>query len=111
MKIYYLTLSQVFPATHPRKGEKTWFKENLKAAISGWNHRLAKLHTIRGNYERWERVFAEIYAGNACLSVRMWSGKPYRSKQIEIARLTKEDGIGVQMLEFSIFHISYRIQS
>ena len=26
--------------------------------------------------------------------------EPYRSKQVEIARLTKEDGVGIQRLEF-----------
>lgn len=27
-------------------------------------------------------------------------GKPYASKQVEIAKLTREDGIGIQMLTF-----------
>lgn len=39
-----------------------------------------------------------IAAGDACLSVREWMGAPYRSKQREIARLTKDDGIGLQQL-------------
>ncbi|NMB82067.1 MAG: hypothetical protein GYA14_09645 [Ignavibacteria bacterium] len=32
-----------------------------------------------------------------CLSLRYWTGAPYRSKQEEFLRLTREDGIGVQM--------------
>lgn len=116
MKTYYLTLSQTFPATHPRKGEPTYFKEKTHNALlweKGENVGYAlnpsfavpdgkqlKLHTIRGNYDRWDKIFEQIYAGEACLSLRVWSGKPYRSKQIEIARLTKDDGIGLQKLEF-----------
>ena len=55
-----------------------------------------KLHTIRGNYELWSKRFEQIEAGNAALSIRCWSGKPYHSKQTEIVKLTKEDGIGLQ---------------
>lgn len=32
------------------------------------------------------------------LSIRQWEGAPYKSKQIEIARLTREDGVGLQSL-------------
>ena len=49
----------------------------------------------------WRKIFDEIEAGNAYLSLRQWSGKPYASKQIEIARLTREDGIGIQLLCFA----------
>lgn len=117
MKTYVITLSQVFPATHPRKGQPTYFKEKLHNALlweKGENvgyalnpsyavpqdHPQMKLHTIRANYPLWHKRFAQIEAGKAILSVRVWSGKPYASKQIEIARLTKEDGIGLQALEF-----------
>ena len=101
MKTYVLTLSQVFPATHPRKGEPTNLKVGLLNALYIHNPIAPiKLHTIRGNYELWRKCFEEIDAGNACLSIREWSGKPYSSKQIEIIRLTKEDGIGLQKLEF-----------
>lgn len=34
------------------------------------------------------------------MSIRVWSGKPYHSKQVEIARLKKEDGIGLQKVSF-----------
>ena len=110
MKTYYLTLSQTFPAKHPRKGEPTWFKEKVMDAICvahGIDRRPKgiiyglhgyKLHTIRANYELWKKRFEEIERGEACLSVRQWSGKPYRSKMIEICRLTKDDGIGIQKL-------------
>lgn len=109
MKTYYLTLSQTFPATHPRKGEHTYFREKMANAIYHMRHQEVfepgepndgneKYHTIRANYPFWAKRFEKIYAGEAVLSVRQWSGKPYRSKMIEIARLTKDDGIGIQKL-------------
>ncbi len=100
MKTYYLTLSQVFPSTHPRAGKPTFFRDKLHAALTDnadyWN----KLHTIRANYEFWKKRFEQIAAGEACLSIRQWVGKPYGkgSTQREIVRLTREDGIGIQKL-------------
>ena len=100
MKIYVLTLSKVFPTTHKRKGEPTNFAHKVEAAINKWNDHELKNHTIRANYELWKKRFEEIDAGRACLSIRQWTGKPYASKQVEIVRLTHEDGIGIQMLRF-----------
>ena len=115
MKTYVITLSQNFPATHPRKGHPTFFKHQLINALKmdkedvpiygvphrGMpNERLGrKLHTIRANYPLWAKRFEQINRGEACLSIRQWTGKPYASKQVEIARLTKEDGIGIQRLD------------
>ena len=99
MKTYVITLSQVFPTTHPKAGIPTGFEHKLQAAINGWSdHAHLKLHTIRANYPLWAKRFEQIERGEAYLSVRQWSGKPYASKQVEIARLTKEDGIGLQKL-------------
>ena len=91
MKTYYLTLSKVFPSTHAKAGMNTCFEEKL---------RVYKLHTIRANYDFWKKRFEKIAAGEACLSVREWTGAPYRSKQKELARLTRLDGIGLQILKF-----------
>lgn len=115
MKTFVITLSQNFPATHPRKGQPTFFKHQLINALKmdkedvpiygiphrGMpNERLGrKLHTIRANYPLWKKRFEQINRGEACLSIRQWTGKPYFSKQVEIARLTKEDGIGIQRLD------------
>lgn len=98
MKTYVITLSQVFPVTHIRKGEPTGFKDKFLAAINKEDE-WCKLHTIRANYELWKKRFDEIAAGNACLAIRQWTGRPYCSKQVELARLTREDGIGLQKLE------------
>lgn len=90
MKTYVIMLSKVFPKGHLREGEPTWFKEKL---LSG-----EKIHTIRTNFPLWNKRIREVENGEACLSVRQWEGKPYRSKQIEIARFTKEDGVGIETL-------------
>lgn len=61
-------------------------------------YRHPKLHTIRGNYELWAKRFEQIERGEAKLSIRQWSGKPYHSKQEIICNLTKADGIGIQKM-------------
>lgn len=102
MKTYVLKLSQVFPAYHPKLGKPTGFQHKLQAALNGWSdHAFYKVHTIRANYPLWAKRFEQIERGEACLSIRQWSGKPYASKQVEIARLTKDDGIGLQKFEVS----------
>ena len=95
-----ITFSRVFPITHPRKGEPTYFVEKfwkgletigfsepcyffdeltgLGSVISGkdYNDKTPKLHTIRaGNRFKAGELF----------SPRVWSGKPYTTKQIIIA--------------------------
>ena len=99
MDKYVITLSQVFPVTHNRSGEPTGFKDKFLAAIKQ-DGEWWKLHTIRANYELWKKRFEKIEKGEACLCIRQWTGKPYRSKQVEIARLTREDGIGIERLTF-----------
>lgn len=93
-KTYVLTLSKFFPKTHKRAGEETDFE--LKFVFGGT---LDKKHTIRANYNLWKYRIEEVQAGRAVLSVRQWTGMPYRSKQIEIARLTADNGIGIQKLK------------
>jgi hypothetical protein len=82
---------------------------------SGYNFNLnvfngsePKIHTIRSNYELWANRISEIQEGKAILSIRYWSGKPCNSKQVEICRLGKDSGIGVQKLEF-VQHLIYPI--
>ena len=101
MKKYQLMLSKTFPSYHPKAGADTGFGEKLLAALIGGKEYAHKLHTIRANYKYWEEAFREIRDGKALLSVRQWTGKPYWSKQKEIARLTADDGIGLQKLTFT----------
>lgn len=123
MKTYVITLSRKFPKGHRKEGEPTFFKEQLQNAIladagvsacdcckyetrdcGACGHEATKfhkkLHTIRANYDLWAKRFEQIKRGEACISVREWTDKPYRSPQIEIARLTREHGIGLQKLTF-----------
>ena len=102
MKTHVLILSKIFPATHPRKGEPTGFREKFLAAIKQLKGEWWKLHTIRANYELWAKRIAEVQRGEAVLSVRQWSGKPYVSKQELIANLTKDDGVGIQKLQLEV---------
>jgi len=86
-----LTFSRVFPAYHPRKGEPTFFVEKIWAGLQlpeppeekylpfislDVLNVDAKGHTIRSG-NRWK-------VGDK-FSPRVWSGKPYASKQIEFA--------------------------
>ena len=120
-KTYVLMLSAVFPKTHNKAGMPTGFKVKFvlgqgcpdcnETQDLSYEHisnctgcmrtfLFPKLHTIRSNYPLWEKRIKEIQEGHAVLSVRQWTGKPYRSKQVEIARLTVDDGIGIQKLSF-----------
>ena len=103
MKTYVITLSRHFLANHKLAGEETHFKEKflLGQGLTDYDTpSLAKIHTIRANYPLWEKRIKEVQDGKAFLSVRQWTGKPYRSKQVEIAMLTAENGVGIQMLRF-----------
>jgi hypothetical protein len=105
MKTYVITLSRYFPAKHSKAGEPTQFRDAFYAGQvfnrgSECLYVRPKLHTIRANYPLWEKRIKDIQEGKAFLSVRQWSDKPYRSKQIEIARLTTANGVGIQKLCF-----------
>lgn len=119
MKTYIITLSKKFPKGHKKEGELTFFKEKFEWGLQCQfcfpkdkntyycecdecitHCEPAKIHTIRANYDLWAKRLAEVERGEACLSIRQWIDKPYRSKQVEIARLTKKDGIGLQRLTF-----------
>lgn len=69
MKTYVITLSQTFPATHSRKGQLTYFRQQLLNALNigkkgsavyvphsgSSDDRLGyKFHTIRANYPLWK---------------------------------------------------------
>jgi hypothetical protein len=89
---YVITVSEKFPNTHKMAGEETNFPNLI---FSG-----RKKHTIRSNYDLWEKRFEKINKGEAILSLRVWTGKPYNSKQREFIRLDNTMGIGLQSLFF-----------
>lgn len=89
---YPITLSKKFPANHPRHGQPTDFRTKFEER--------AKIHTIRANFPLWKDRFSRIFVGNAVLSIRQWSEKPYHSKQELVADLGIKDAIGIQELVF-----------
>lgn len=89
---YPITLSKKFPANHPRHGQPTDFRMKFEER--------AKIHTIRANFPLWKDRFSRIFVGNAVLSIRQWSEKPYHSKQELVADLCIKDAIGIQELRF-----------
>lgn len=74
-------LSHCFPVGHCRAGENTGFAGMVKSG--------KKVPTVRSNYAYWASIANEVNAGDRIVSLRQWSGKPYRGPQIEIARLTE----------------------
>lgn len=92
IKTYVLTISEFFPKTHNKAGLPTGF------IISIGNK--SKKHTIRSNYPLWKKRIDEVLKGNAVLSIRYWTGKPYNSKQKEVYNLDHNSGIGIEKLEF-----------
>lgn len=102
MKCYVIMLAKTFPATHPRAGQPTRFDEKILDGIKkvemGEEPSTWKIHTIRQNYILWRERMAEVAVGRAFLSLRQWSGRPYHSDQVELFKLTHENGVGLQHL-------------
>lgn len=124
MKTFVITVSKTFPATHKRKGEPTYFPykiinqkvsegiltDSVSLEMAGFCREYGvctKIHTIRANYPFWKKRIEQVQAGEAILSIRYWSGKPYNSKQVEICQLGKDDGVGVQGLKFYYKSVYY----
>lgn len=110
MKTYVLTVSKVFPKKHKNSGSETIFLDKIACACfcekdcEDCCFKWPKKHTIRSNYDLWKKRAKEINEGKALLSVRYWSGKPYRSKQVEFCQLTE---IGLQKLSFFMNNINF----
>jgi len=109
MKTYVLIVSKCFPKTHKRAGESTEFIDKIACSLycpgdcAGCHlnsETFKKIHTIRANYELWAKRVSEVQKGEAIISIRYWSGKPYNSMQIEIYQLDKDSEIGVQELRW-----------
>lgn len=108
MKI--LTFSRQFPKGHPKAGKPTYFVEKIllglyeskqisvskcvelaRGAGLNENHPMYYIDTLRG-YDCSFLKHHTIRAGNRfkpgdMVSLRVWSDKPYRSKQIEFAQV------------------------
>jgi hypothetical protein len=120
-----LTCSRQFPKGHPKAGQPTWFVEkvlncfrredfSLPTSFIPWTENYVTL--LKG--EEYLKAMAvrdlkhhTIRAGNRwkvgdMASLRVWSGKPYRSKQIEFAQVEVK-----KVWEFSISHGNYSINT
>jgi len=100
-KTYVLIVSETFPVHHFRKGEKTHFISKILNRT--------KLHTLRNNYDWWKKRIDAVNANKAVISLRIWNGKPYVDKQIEILKITKltiqkavfeDDGVWIDKTTF-----------
>ena len=93
-----LTFSRVFPIYHPRKGEPTYFVEKIWQSlgdcfydqVSKQLSEVVNFDTMPLSTESFEPKHHTIRAGHRWkvgdkFSPRVWSGKPYSSKQIIIA--------------------------
>lgn len=95
-----ITFSKVFPGYHPRAGEPTFFVEKIWSGLLQIDRDLytdyltgeARPDYMKhySHYEPFDPKFHTIRLGNRFnpgdkFSPRMWSGKPYNSKQIIIA--------------------------
>lgn len=108
-KLVVLMLSQAFLMGHSKVGQPNYFVQQLSNALHGYSEHDVqlpdgesivvggkKLHTIRENYEYWKEKAGKINVGEMELSIRVWSGKPYKSPQAEVARLSHVD---IQLVE------------
>lgn len=110
MKPIVIIVSRQFQTKHPRKGQPTDFADKIRNAIAVMNKRkqlsnnepptALKLHTLRGDLQKWTKYFELINAGTHYLSIRVWAGRPRQSAQVEVLRLTKDNMIGLQRLDF-----------
>jgi hypothetical protein len=105
-----LTFSRHFPKGHPKAGEPTYFVEKIEACLAdtmpGWE--MSKTFTLH----EWEPYYNctmpkghTVRAGNRfkigdMASLRVWSDKPYRSKQIEFAQVEVKKVWSIEISEF-----------
>ena len=97
IKRYRLAVSRTFPTTHPKSGQPTNFVDSIKVSLA-FGGSGNKIHTIRANYQLWEKRIKAVQEGKAVIELFYWEGKPYKSKQIVFATLDKDSGCGVQKI-------------
>lgn len=109
-----LTVSRFFPAGHPKAGQPTWFVPKIWNGLRNQDYSLPESITkyvpnisqLLSNDDYLEAMtireikLTTIRAGNRfkpgdMVSLRVWSEKPYRSKQIEFAQVEVKRTISV----------------
>lgn len=105
-----ITFSRFFPAYHPRKGQPTYFVEKIWKGLYEDNSDVPFPHEMAGIWSAYCEMDVQpkhhtIRAGHRWkvgdwFSPRVWSGKPYRSKQAEI-------GEPLQIKKIWMFRLSH----
>jgi hypothetical protein len=108
-----LTCSRHFPKGHPKAGQPTWFVESILNSILRQSDGSLSLDDImpaaRPYVNDFQLIGGELYkhhtirAGNRwksgdMASLRIWSGMPYRSKQIEFAHVEVTKVLDVEII-------------
>jgi hypothetical protein len=121
-----LTSSRYFPKGHPRQSEPTYFVEKI------WNCYRDESFALPDNFIPWTDNYALLSSGKEYLeamtireikhhtiragnrfkagdmvSLRVWSDKPYRSKQIEFAQVEVKKVWPVTIIVDDIFNPIY----
>lgn len=117
-----IIVSRYFPKKHPRAGQETLFMEKIWKGLDTGNHRDGE-YTIYSKYprlmkdghwqipvmwrdlmnaKRFKPKYHTLRAGHRwnageMASLRVWSGAPYRSKQIEIAQVELKQIWGIKI--------------
>ncbi|MBS2100416.1 hypothetical protein [Carboxylicivirga linearis] len=106
-KCYVLMVSRTFPMVHPKAEQETGFVEAIENG--------SKIHTIRGDFEKWLDIADEVNDGKSYISLRYWSKSPYNnkrdgSKQVEFKRLHKIHVQPVFMTRHWLFEVTLNNQ-
>lgn len=84
-------LSTTFPVGHKREKQPTGFRESLLAG--------KKIHTIREDAKGlWQKRCKEINEGKKYISIREWTGRPYKSEQRIIKEVLEFNDVYAYML-------------
>lgn len=112
---YKLPVSRTYPAYHLRSGEKTNFVEKISNNSNIWigseSVRLLsvaefgyKIHTIRNNFELWEKRMKKVQEGKAVIDLFYWvlpGGRFTKNNaKFVFATLDKDSGCGLQKIDF-----------
>lgn len=109
-----LTFSRFYPAYHPKKGKPTFFVEKIVNGLNQITNAGVEVHEkVDFNLELYylcDPKFHTIRAGSRWkvgdwFSPRVWSDKPYRSKQIEFAppiQVKKVWEVDIEMISCSM---------
>jgi hypothetical protein len=95
-----ITFSRTFPSTHPRKGEPTLFVEKIWQGLNTFPLTVSEIvadadprleEQLKNHFTKvYDPKWHTIRKGNRWkvgdwFHPRVWSGKPYRSKQVDIS--------------------------